>query len=442
MKTKNEKKTINAWCMYDWANSAYSLVISSTIFPVYYNSATNSAFGSDRVEFFGFNITNSVLYSYSLSFAFLIIAILSPLLSGIADYGGRRKFFMKFFTYLGGLSCIGLYWFNGANVELGITLSVLACIGFAGGLVFYNAFLPVIATPDKYDIVSAKGYSLGYIGSVILLIFNLVTITFPDLFGFKTEVGAVKLSFILVGIWWIGFAQIPFYILPSNKRSGIDYSNIVKRGYHEIIQVWNSARQNKMLKRFLLSFFFYSTGVQTVMYLAALFGDKELNMPGNKLILTILIIQIVAVGGSYLFARLSERKGNIFSLSIMVFIWIFICLYAYFVTNEFEFYFLATVVGLVMGGIQSLSRATYSKLIPSDTIDQTSYFSFYDVLEKVAIVLGTFSYAFIEQLTGSMRNSAVTLGLFFLVGIAFLRLVKIPEEPFRYVKDQASSTSE
>jgi UMF1 family MFS transporter len=319
---------------------------------------------------------------------------------------------------------------------------VLACIGFAGGLVFYNAFLPVIATPEKYDIVSAKGYSLGYIGSVILLIFNLVTITFPDLFGFQAEVGAVKLSFILVGTWWIGFAQIPFYILPSNKRSGIDYSNIIKRGYQEIIQVWKSARQNKMLKRFLLSFFFYSTGVQTVMYLAALFGDKELNMPGNKLILTILIIQIVAVGGSYLFARLSERKGNIFSLSIMVFIWIIICLYAYFVTNEFEFYFLATVVGLVMGGIQSLSRATYSKLIPSDTIDQTSYFSFYDVLEKVAIVLGTFSYAFIEQLTGSMRNSAVTLGLFFLVGIAFLRLVKIPEEPFRFGNDQASSTSE
>lgn len=427
----NDRKTINAWCMYDWANSVYSLVISSTIFPVYYNGVTNAAFGQDNISFFGYSISNTVLYSYSLSFAFLIITMCSPLLSGIADYGGRRKRFMKFFTYLGGLSCIGLYWFNGTNVEYGIILSVLACIGFAGGLVFYNAYLPVIATPEKYDIISAKGYSLGYIGSVILLVFNLITISSFESLGFTDELQAVRLSFILVGIWWMGFAQITFSVLPSNKRSGIDYKNIVKKGYLELVVVWKRARRDKMLKRFLTSFFFYSMGVQTVMYLAALFGDKELHMPGDRLIITILIIQIVAVGGSYLFARLSEKKGNIFSLSIMVFIWIFICLYAYFLSSEYEFYFLAAVVGLVMGGIQSLSRATYSKLIPKNTIDQTSYFSFYDVLEKIAIVLGTFSYALIEQMTGSMRNSALTLGLFFLAGIAFLRLVKIPEEPFR-----------
>jgi len=422
----NNQKVINAWCMYDWANSVYSLVITSTIFPVYYNSVTKTGIGNDLVSFFGWQVPNTVLYSYSLSFSFLLIAILSPPLSGIADYGGKRKSFMKFFTYIGGASCILLYFFKGVHVEYGIILSILASTGYSGGLVFYNSYLPVIASEDKYDIVSAKGFSLGYIGGVILLLINLVMISKPDWFGFTDPSAPARVSFLMVGVWWIAFAQIPFHYLPRNQGQKRGDRSIIIKGYQELNKVLKSLKELPVLKRFLVSFFFYNTGVQTVMYLSATFGDKALNLDGDKLILTVLIIQLVAIAGSYIFAGISKRRGNKHALIIMVFIWILICLAAYFIRTEYHFYALAFVVGLVMGGIQAISRSTYSKLIPVNTIDHTSYFSFYDVTEKVSIVVGTFSYGFIEQITGNMRNSALSLVLFFLVGLGFLLLIRIP----------------
>ena len=413
--------------MYDWANSVYSLVITTTIFPIYYNAVTKNAFNSEIVHFFGIELSNTVLYSYSLSFSFLLIAMLSPLLSGIADFGGKKKAFMKFFTFLGGFSCIMLYFFTGANIEFGIFFAAMASIGFAGSIVFYNAYLPIITTPENYDIVSAKGFSLGYAGSVILLVFNLITISNPQWIGLSDESSATRLSFVLVGIWWIGFAQITFYYLPEEQHFKHNTIELLKRGYQEINKVFKSLSGLKHLKVFLISFFFYNMGVQTVLYLAALFGDKELRLPAENLIITILIIQLVAIGGSYIFAKISKWKGNKVSLSIMVIIWIIVCAYAYFLNTATQFYILGFFVGLVMGGIQSLSRATYSKLIPNETSNYTSYFSFYDVLEKMSIVLGTFVYGFVEQLTGSMRNSTLALSSFFIIALIFLVTVKIPK---------------
>ncbi len=424
---KNDKKITNAWCMYDWANSVYSLVITTTIFPIYYNASTKSAFSSEIVDFFGIRITNTVLYSYSLSFSFLIIVVLSPLLAGIADYGGRRKFFMKIFAHLGAISCIMLFFFIGENIEWGIIFSVLASAGFAGSLVFYNSYLPVISTPDKFDMLSARGFSVGYLGSVILLVFNLVMISYPDIFGLENEAMASRISFLTVGLWWLGFSQITFYYLPKDEKSTKLAGNMVKKGYEEIKKVFFSLNDHFNLSRFLMAFFFYNMGVQTVIYLAALFGDVELKLSSDKLILTILIIQIVAIGGSYLFAKISQWKGNKFSLIVMVIIWILVCAYAFYLYTATQFFVLAFVVGLVMGGIQSLSRASYSKLIPRETKDPTSYFSFYDVVEKLSIVLGTFAYGFIEQLTGSMRNSTLALTTFFILGLIFLFMLKIPK---------------
>ena len=424
---QNNKKIINAWCMYDWANSVYSLVITTTIFPIYYNAVTKSAFNSDIVSFFGLQISNTVLYSYSLSSSFLLIAFLSPLLSGIADYGGKKKMFMKFFTFLGGISSIMLYFFTGENIELGIIFAALASIGFAGSMVFYNAYLPIISSPDKYDIVSARGFSMGYAGSVLLLIFNLITISNPSLIGLEDTSEASRFSFVLVGIWWIGFAQITFYYLPEDTHLKQSSFSLLRKGYAEINSVFKKLKGLKNLRKFLVSFFFYNMGVQTVIYLAALFGDDELHLPANNLILTVLIIQIVAIGGSYLFAKISKWKGNKISLIIMVIIWILVCIYAYFLHSATQFYVLGFVVGLVMGGIQSLSRATYSKLIPINTTNHTSFFSFYDVLEKLSIVLGTLVYGFIEQITGSMRNSTLALSSFFIVGLIFLYTLEIPK---------------
>lgn len=425
---KNTKKVQNAWVMYDWANSVYSLVITSTIFPVYFNSVTKGLNVNHTVNFFGFEVVNTVLYSYSISFSFLIIALISPILSGIADASGKKLQFMKFFAYLGSISCIALFFFDGNNLEWGICFSVLASVGYAGSIVFYNAYLPEITTPDKYDLLSAKGFALGYVGSVILLVVNLLMIQFPSWFMLSDGGMAARYSFLITGLWWAGFAQIPFKILPQNPFGKDIKREFLLKGYQEIRKVWNEVKQIKVMYRFLASFFFYSMGVQTVMYLAATFGDKELGLPGDQLIITILIIQIVAIAGSYFFAFISKKYGNKQSLVIMVMIWVGICAGAYYVYTVYEFFALAFIVGFVMGGIQSLSRSTFSKLIPRNTTDHASYFSFYDVTEKLAIVLGTFSYGFIEQITGSMRNSALSLGIFFLVGLGFLLLVTIPKK--------------
>ncbi|MBX2946020.1 MAG: MFS transporter [Cyclobacteriaceae bacterium] len=420
----NNPKTVRAWYMYDWANSVYSLVITSSIFPIYYKAVAVSGDG-DNVRFFGFTIKNSVLYSYALSFSFLVVAAMLPLLSGVADYTGRKKFFMKVFVAIGSLSCMGLYFFKDINtLEWGIFCSIMASIGFSGSLVFYNAFLPEIVTEDRYDMVSAKGFSMGYYGSVILMVICMVLILNYAAFGFSTEGFATRFSFLLVGTWWMGFSMITFAVLPENPHGKNPGSKIWTKGYYEVVKVWQSLKESPDMKRFLTSFFFYNMGVQTVMYLATLFGTDVLHLDTGKLIATILLIQLVASLGAWLFARVSKARGNKAALAIMIVIWVIVCLAAYVIANEIQFYVLAAVVGMIMGGIQSLSRATYSKLIPENTIDHASYFSFYDVTYNLSIVLGTFSYGLINHITGSMRNSALALALYFIIGLIVLSRIK------------------
>lgn len=422
---KGNKKVINAWAMYDWANSVYSLVITSTIFPIYYSAVTSSE-TSDQVMFLGMQFSNTALYSYTLSLSFLLIAFISPALSGIADYGGYKKHFMRFFCYLGAIACSSLYFFTGPeNLWIGVLGLGFATIGWTGSIVFYNSYLPEIAHAAQQDRVSAKGYALGYIGSSLLLIFNLTMVLNPEMYGITSSDFAPRFSFLLVGVWWIGFSQITFSRLPSNPYGKVATGNVLKKGYLELKKVWKSLSKYPRLKLFLISFFMLSMGVQTVMYVAALFGDKELRLEPSQLIITVLIIQFVAIGGAYLFAWLSKKLGNLQALSITVIIWIGICVGAYFVYDATGFYALAFVVGMVMGGIQSLSRSTYSKMLP-ETTDHASYFSFYDVCEKVGIVLGTASYGIIEELTGSMRSSVIALAIYFIVGfIILMRITKV-----------------
>lgn len=420
----NHPKTIRAWYMYDWANSVYSLVIISAIFPVYYKAVATTD-GNDMVRFLGFDLQNSNLYSYALSFSFLIVAAIIPLLSGVADYTGNKKAFMKFFVWLGALSCMGLFFFTDVSMLwLGILFSITASIGYSGSLVFYDAFLPEIVTEDRYDATSARGYSMGYYGSVLMMVICLMMIMNYQVFGFANDGEATRFSFLLVGVWWIGFSLIPFSILPENPFGRKPSGNIWTKGYREIRKVWASLSDQPDLKRFLTAYFFYNMGVQTVMYLSALFGTDVLRLEDSKLIMTILLIQLVGSIGAYLFAKLSSVSGNKTSLLTMITIWIGVCVAAYFITTEYEFYALAVVVGLIMGGIQALSRATYSKLIPRNTIDHASYFSFYDVTYNLSIVFGTFSYGLINQLMGSMRYSALGLAVYFIIGMAFLLSVR------------------
>lgn len=425
MLEKNNKKLINAWASYDWSNSVYNLIVTTAIFPIYYSSATEAAFDGDVIDFFGIQIKNTVLYTYAISFSFLVIVFLSPILSGIADYSGLKKRFMQGFTYLGSLACMGLYFFEGSNVEYGITCSVLASIGYAGSLVFYNGFLPEVASADKMDQVSAKGFAMGYIGSVILLVINLAFLLNPERFGFSGEGEATKFGFILVGLWWMGFSQIAFYYLKDHPTGNTFSKKVLGHGIIELKKVFQQIKSEFTMKRFLYSFFFFSMGVQTVMLLAPLFGEKEVGMKADEMIIVVLILQILAIGGAYLFSWLSKVKGNGFAISTTLVSWIFICFFGYFLQDKVSFYGLAALLGFVMGGIQSISRSTYSKLIPEKTRDTASFFSFYDITEKLAIVIGTFSYGLIEQQTGSMRNSLLFMSLFFVIGFILLQTAKL-----------------
>ncbi len=413
---KNDKKVISAWTIYDWANSVYPLVITTAIFPIFYEAQVPKT-----ITFLGGEFVNTELYSYVVSLSYIIVATLSPLLSGIADYSGNKKNYMRFFCYLGALSCMSLYFFSVDHLVFGMLSVLLASIGFSGSLVFYNAYLPEIATVDMHDKVSAKGFSRGYVGSSLLLIGCLVLI---QVFQIDPRV-----AFILTGIWWIGFSQITFNGLPKNIFNRKPEGNQLTRGFNELKKVWIQIKQLKSLKRFLASFFVYSMGVQTVMLMAVFFGAKEIaweteNEMQTGLIVSILLIQFIAIAGAYLMAFLSKKIGNIKTLGGVAFIWALICVVAYFfIYTPLQFYIIAGIIGFVMGGIQSLSRSTYSKLLP-ETKDHASFFSFYDVLEKVGIVIGTFFFGFIEGIF-SIRESVLMLIVFFVLG--FLLLLRIPK---------------
>jgi UMF1 family MFS transporter len=413
------KKVINAWAMYDWANSVYNLVITTTFFPIYFIAVTKNG-DSDIVHFLGRDFVNSSLYDYTLALAYVIIALSYPILTSIADSRGNKKSFMKFFCYMGALGCSALFFFDKTNLWLGILAFMLAAMGFVGSLVFYNAYLPEIAAPEDRDRVSAKGFSYGYIGSVLMQIIGFALVILMK----GNEGKATQITFLLVGLWWVGFAQITFANLPNSQPAVKEHrKNIFAEGFGELNKVWQQVKHLSVLKRFLFSFFFYSMGVQTVMLAATLFGSKVLNLPSTKLIITIVLIQLVAIAGATGMAKLSNRFGNIKVLMGTVFFWIVICVAAYLVAGvaerggnaEYPFYLLAVGVGLVMGGIQSLSRSTYSKLMPA-TNDTASFFSFYDVTEKVAIVIGMFSFGLIDEIL-NMKNSVLSLIVFFFLGL-------------------------
>jgi UMF1 family MFS transporter len=428
---KGSKKLINAWATYDLANSVYNLVITATIFPIYYKAVTTTKDDagneiSNLVQFLGFEIKNTTLYDFAIAFAFLLVAVLSPLLSGIADYGGSKKRFMQFFCYMGSVSCSLMYFFDAKNLSLGIILAILACIGFAGSLVFYNSYLPEIAHTEQQDAVSAKGFAMGYVGSALLLIVNLVMVMTRETGAEKLEM--MRWAFVTVGIWWMAFAQITFYYLPKvnrelNKTKKSEGSYIFK-GFKELRKVWTELKHNKKLVRFLPAFFIYSMGVQTVMLVANHFGSDEIKMEPGQLITTILIIQFVAMLGAYLFSYTSRKTNNLFTLKIATVIWALICIFTYFfVVTAAHFYIVAAFVGLVMGGIQSLSRSTYSKMLP-ETNDNASYFSFYDVCEKLSIVFGMATFGIINEISSTMRTPIVALIIFFVIG--YLLLLRVP----------------
>lgn len=429
---KGDTKLLNAWAFYDWANSVYSLVISSAVFPIFFEALFTDR--SHYIMIFGYSLKNSALISFVTAFAFLVVAFVSPLLSGISDYVGNKKSFMKFFCYLGALSCIGLYWFSLESIFISLVFYFLGLVGFWGSWVFYNSYLPDIAYANQQDAISAKGFSYGYVGSVILLIVNLAMIMMPDAFGITGTKGeaamkAMRYSFVMVGVWWILFSQYTYYYLPKGNKivaSSIK-KHIIFNGFKELKKVWFLLADNSALKKYLGSFFVYSMAVQTVMLIATYFGAQEIQWASQSesttgLIICILLIQLVAIVGATFTSKASKKYGNIPTLIAINGFWIVLCVLAYFIYLPIHFYVMASLVGLVMGGIQALSRSTYSKLLP-ETEDTASFFSFYDVAEKIGIVIGMCVYGIIDQITGSPRFAIVFLGIFFVIGLLLLKRV-------------------
>lgn len=428
---KGSKKLLNAWVFYDWANSVYTLTIASSIFPIFYSALFISEMKT--VEAFGLEFKSTALITYVTAFTFLVVAVTSPILSGIADYIGNKKNFLKFFCYLGSAGCIGLYWFDKDpdSIHLSLLFYFMGLIGYWGSLVFYNSYLPDIAFEEQQDAVSAKGFSMGYIGSVLLLIINLGMVMSQDDGAAKMQM--MRYSFVTVGVWWALFSQYSFYWLPKGTSSGHKVTkDVIFNGFKELRLVWNQLKQNLRLKRYLYAFFVFSMAVQTIMLIAVYFGEEEIawgddDAKTTGLIGSILIIQLVAVLGATITSKASSKFGNVKTLIAINGIWMSLCFYAYFMETPLQFYIAASVVGLVMGGIQALARSTYSKFLP-ETEDTTSYFSFYDVAEKIGIVIGMGIFASIDQITGSMRNGILFLFIFFLMGIILLfRVPKLTE---------------
>ena len=427
---KGSPKLIKAWAFYDWANSVYPLVISTAIFPIYYSTMSSSFANSEGdISFLGMSWNPTTLYDYTLSISFLIVAFCSPILSAIADYTGNKLKFLKAFCLLGALSVMALFFFKGeSTLWVALTFTVLASIGFWGSLVFYNAYLPEVAHPEQQDQVSAKGFMYGYAGSVILLIFSLVLIQKPDLFGITDPTFAPRITFVLVGIWWLGFAQFTYKRLPNNIFNHKPDKDYIWKGFLELRLVLKSLKEHAQLKFFLISFFFMSVGVQTIILMAGIFGSKELGLPTLNLILTILIVQIVAIFGAFFFSRLSKKIGNLATLKITMGIWGMVCFIAFILDKGLPnvdnyFYAMGIVLGFVLGATQSLTRSTFSKLLP-ETHDHATYFSFYNVTEQIAVVLGMFIFGLLVTLTGSMQYSVLALAAFFLVAFVMLYSVK------------------
>lgn len=421
-----DQKLIKSWAFYDWANSVYSLVISTAVFPLYYDDITKDKI----VQFLGFKWDHAEsLYSYAMSFSFLVVALLSPILSAIADYTGSKKKFLRFFCAFGSISVISLYFFKDLDTAwVGITLSILASIGFWGSIVFYNAYLPEVALPEQQDRASAKGFIYGYIGSMILLAVCLALVMFHDKIGIASGSLASRYSFVLVGVWWFGFAQIALKGLPSNKSRIKLKDSYIWKGYEELKHVLEEVKQLPTLKGFLIVFFLVSVGVQTIIIMASLFGSSELGLESTDMIITILLIQFIAIFGASFFSRLSEKKGNFYALKLTIAIWMVVCFCAFMLDKSlnnvaYYFYGLGGLLGFVLGAIQSLTRSTYSKLLP-ETNDNATYFSFYDVTEKIAIVTGTLVYGVLIELTNSMQWSVLCLALFFLAAFIVLSSLK------------------
>ncbi|MDI6916099.1 MAG: MFS transporter [Desulfitobacteriaceae bacterium] len=410
-------KTEKNWAFYDWGNSAYSMTVTSTILPLYFKSVFVNGGGDAALS--------TAYWGYANSVSTLILAFLAPILGTLADYRGYKKKFFSLFFALGVLFTALLAVVPNTYWPMLLGFYILSAVGFSGSLIFYDAFLVDITTEDRMDRVSTLGFALGYIGSTIPFILCMAIIILAQAGKLPLSVAAAsQLSFVLTAIWW-GIFTIP--MLKSVKQKyGIDIEpNPVKNSFIRLGRTLKNIRQHKTLFMFLLAYFFYIDGVDTIIKMATSYG-ADLGISTTNLLIILLATQFVAFPFAILFGRLAERFRGKTMLFVGILIYTFICIYAYFLKTTLDFWILAMLVGTSQGGIQALSRSYFGKIVPKDNANE--FFGFYNIFGKFAAIMGPFLVGIVTQITGRTNNGVLSLIVLFIIGGAILMKVADPAE--------------
>ncbi len=376
MKFSNNKDIIG-WSLYDWANSAFATSIMAGFFPVFFN------------HFWSFDVDTTVSTArlgLTNALAAILVAVMAPVLGAVADRGAAKKKFLLFFICLGVTMTLSLFWIEKGGWLPALILYALAILGFSGGNIFYDALLTTVASDKNIDFISALGFSLGYLGGGLLFALNVGLTLFPDTFGFSNAVSAVRFSFLTTGLWW-GLFSIPLFLWvkePSKKRLP-SKTRILQSGWRQFIETFREIRQYRAIFLFLCAYWLYIDGVHTVIRMAVDYGIS-IGLDSNDLILALLMTQFIGFPAAIGFGRLAMKTGSRLAILVAIGFYLFISIWGAFIHHRMEFYLLAAFVGLVQGGIQSLSRSYYAKIIPPDKTAE--YFGFYNMIGKFAAVLG------------------------------------------------------
>ena len=413
---KENKRAVWSWAFYDWANSAYSTTVMAGFFPLFFKEYWADPHNPSQSTFY-LGMANSI--------ASMVVAALAPLLGSVADQGSAKKKFLTFFAFLGVIMTGGLWMVAQGNWQMAVLFYVIATIGFASGNVFYDALLPGLASEERVDAVSSLGFGLGYLGGGLLFLVNVFMYLKPELFGIPDGATAIKLSFLSVAVWWAVFTIPLILFVPEPKNyENIDFNNAIRMGWVQLVQTFKEIRNMKVVGTFLLAYWFYIDGVDTIIRMAVDYG-MSLNFPGESLIIALLIVQFVAFPAALIYGWLASKIGAKTGIMVGITAYSFITLLGYFMTEAWHFYVLAILIGLFMGGIQALSRSLYTRIIPPDK--SAEFFGFYNMLGKFAAIIGPALMGTIALVTGSARLSILSILLLFILGAFFLNKVDVKE---------------
>ena len=428
---KNDKKTIFGWCMYDWANSAYGTTVVAALLPNYFALAV---VGEAGVSVAGQTFSATTLWGYMLGASALVVFFCAPVLGAIADFSAAKKKFLIGFAYTGSLFATLLYFCTAGDVWLTVLLFVGSQVCFVAANVFYDAFLPQIATPERLDAVSSRGYAFGYVGGGLQFAIALALVARHNVIGISESMAA-RIGIGMAGIWWAGWTLFTVKFLKELRRGRLSYGesgeemdnaqlrwhDYLKIGISRTIATAKKVRRFKHLTLFLIAYLVYNDGIHTVSTMATIYGTQELNLSTTVLMVTLLAVQIIAIGGALVFSRIANLLGTKRTVMLTLLLWSGVVTYAYFTRTATEFFLLGAVVGLVLGGSQALSRSFYGAMIPEEA--SAEFYGFYSVFSKFSATFGPLTFAFIAQVTGNARLSIISLVVFFVVGLVLLGFV-------------------